>query len=290
MSILKLIKRFPTEESCLNYLESIRFKKHNQGCPYCGCKTKLYSHTTEENGKARHRMQCGACKRSFKVTVNTIFHNTKLDIRKWFYIISLMMDAKKGLSACQIARDLDMNRPTVWKNMQKIRLAMNENEQREMIQGIFEMDEAEVEVKDNNNDDSDKGGKAQLSAIKEKGKGGKIRVQEIDNRTHFTLLNAALMKADYGSEIHTDGHSSYVGFKDYFNHKFVNHSKGEYVSSEGISTNGVDGFWSLLKRGIKGQFHHISRKYLTLYINEFQFRYNNKNNGFNLLIERCLGL
>ena len=202
MSILKLIKRFPTQDSCIKHLEKVRWGK-TPICVYCNS-----SKTSIHNGKDKHsnRRQCQSCKKSFSVTVGTIFHNTKLDIRKWFYIISLMMDARKGVSSCQVARDLNMRQATVWSVMHRVRLAMNENEQREMIRGIFEMDEAVVETQ--NNDKDDKGGKSQLAAIKEKGQGGKIRVEEVTNTTHFTLLNVALQKADYGSEIHTDGYSS----------------------------------------------------------------------------------
>ena len=133
MSLISLFKKFPTEESCIEYLTKIRF---SQGyyCVYCGSK-KVYTHNTKD----RMRLQCGECCKSFKVTVGTIFHDTRIDLRKWFYIISLMLNAKKGISACQVARDLDMRRPTVWAIMHKVRKAMK-TDQKELLESIFEMD------------------------------------------------------------------------------------------------------------------------------------------------------
>ena len=96
--------------------------------------------------------------------------------------------------------------------------------------------------------------------------------------------------AELGSEFHTDEYKSYVNFKYYFKHKTVNNSV-EYVSAEGINTNSIEGFWSLLKRGIKGNFHWLSKKYLQNYITEFEFRYNNRENElvFSDVVARLLG-
>ena len=139
-SLIKLFKKFPTEESCIEFLENIRWKD-GVICVYCGS-NKTCQHN-EKNRRNRH--QCQDCGKSFKVTVGTIFHNTKLDLRKWFWMISMMLNAKKGISACQVARELEMRRPTVWLKMHQIRSAMN-TEQKELLTGIFEMDETYVKT------------------------------------------------------------------------------------------------------------------------------------------------
>jgi len=146
-SLVKLFKQFPTQESCIEFLENQRFAK-GYYCTYCGS-TKVSRH--KEQGR-RSRLQCSDCKKSFSVTVGTIFHNTKLDLRKWFWMISMMINAKKGISACQVARELEIRRPTVWSVMHRIK-----TEQGELLRGIFEMDETyvtEFEYRYNNRENS----------------------------------------------------------------------------------------------------------------------------------------
>lgn len=136
-SLIDIYKRFATHESCVKHLELVRWKGQPI-CPFCGG-TKV-AKKTEAAQQSRH--QCWACSKSFSVTVGTIFHNTHVDLQKWFLLISLMFSAKKGLSAMQAARDLEMRRPTVWKMMHKIRAAMQDDGV--LLSGIIEMDETYV--------------------------------------------------------------------------------------------------------------------------------------------------
>ena len=290
MNIIELIKKFPTEESCTEWLEKVRWgnKPH---CLYCGS-SRVYRHRAE----GRHRLQCGDCHKSFSVTMDTIFHNTKLDLRKWFWIISMMLNAKKGISSYQVARELGLRRPTAWSLMHKIRKAMS-TEEGALIKGIFEMDETYIKTtkEDNDKDDNDKtfgGGRSTKNntpvvAIKEKG--GDIKAFATNDTKYHTLGKIAMSVAEIGSEVHTDEYMSYKTFDKFFNHKTCNHSM-EFVSKEGIHCNSIEGFWSLLKRGIKGQFHHISKKYLQDYVNEFAYRYNNRENKdiFELLLQKTI--
>ena len=131
-SLLSLFKKFPTQESCIEHLENIRWK-NGAVCPYCQSQ-KISQHNIKGR---RQNWQCQTCTCSFSVTVGTIFHHTHLDLRNWFYILSLMINAKKGLSACQVARDLEMRRTTAWEVMHKIRKAFA-TEQKELLTGIFD--------------------------------------------------------------------------------------------------------------------------------------------------------
>ena len=117
-SIVHIYRRYPTHESCIKKLESVRWGDKPL-CPYCGSE-KMSRHTE----KTKTRWQCSWCKKSSSVTVGTIFHNSHVDLQRWFLLISLMFSAKKGLSAMQAARDLEMRRPTVWSMMHRIRRAM----------------------------------------------------------------------------------------------------------------------------------------------------------------------
>jgi transposase-like protein len=118
-SIVSVYKRWPTAEDCLTHLEQVRWG-NSPSCPYCRSE-KISKHTEVDR---RSRWQCSLCRKSFSVTVGTLFHNTHVDLQRWFLLISLMFSAKKGLSAMQAARCLEMRRPTVWSMMHRIRAAM----------------------------------------------------------------------------------------------------------------------------------------------------------------------
>lgn len=275
-SVVKLFKQFPTNESCVEFLEKKRFA-NGYYCTYCGS-TKVSKHIEKDR---RSRLQCSDCKKSFSVTVGTIFHNTKLDLRKWFWIISLMINAKKGISSHQVARELEMRQATVWSVMHRIRKALK-TEQGELLRGIFEMDETYLKNNKNEKDDNDdhKGGhsnKTHTPIIAFKQKDGDIKAFVADDTTSATLSEIIINNIEAGSELHTDEYNAYKFTRKFWKHKSVNHSV-EYVSAEGIHTNSVEGFWSLLKRGIKGNFHFVTKKYLENYVTEFEFRYNNREN------------
>ena len=148
MNIIQIFKQFPTQESCIKHLEKLRWGKIPV-CVYCGS-------TNTNLLKKENRHHCNRCRKSFNVTVGTIFHGTHVPLQKWFLLISLMQNAKKGLSACQAARDIEMNRPTVWSMMHRIRKAMSNDNS--LLSGIIEMDETYVggkPRKDNKKDDDD---------------------------------------------------------------------------------------------------------------------------------------
>ncbi len=252
-----------------------------------------------------------------------------------------MLNAKKGLSACQVARDIGVRRTTVWEVMRKIRKAFA-TEQKELLRGIFEMDETYIKTnksntkKDDNDDENGSSGsfgdfddevtvvennnkgnatpmilhnfgdgsktirdkfacgrstKNNTPVVGIKQKNGLLKAFVTRDTKYSTLGKIAMETAEVGSEFHTDEYSSYKMFKAFFTHKMVNHSI-EYVNRDGVHCNSVEGFWGIFKRGLKGQFHHVSTKYLQRYINEFVYRYNNRfideNMVFNGVVERML--
>ena len=137
MNIVHIFQRFPTQESCIAHLESVRWRD-GVTCPYCG---SLNTARRKDN-KLRHR--CYDCKPSFSVTVGTIFHHTHMPLQKWFLAIMLVLNAKKGVSALQLSRDLKVNKNTAWRITMQIRKAMTQAEQRNLLTGIVEMDETYV--------------------------------------------------------------------------------------------------------------------------------------------------
>ena len=300
MNLIELMQQFPDQKSCVEYLEKKRWGDKIR-CVYCNSEN-----THKQPNDLRHH--CNGCRKSFNVTVGTIFHDTKLPLQKWFIVMSLMMNAKKGLSACQVSRDIGLRRPTVWLMMHKIRKAMN-TEQMELLSGIVEMDETyvggkprkEAKKKSDNDDDVTPPNKRGRGTKKECVVGmverdGKVKAQHVNKdeikgidltelvRKNVDIENAVLM---------TDEYKAYNSMKRFIKHLQVNHSK-EYARDDKVfgrvHTNTIEGFWALLKRGIVGQFHKVSKKYLHQYIDEFCFRYNERKNDdiFNALLMRCI--
>jgi len=138
MDIIQVFQSFQTQEQAIEYLEQVRWRGLPV-CPYCKSE-KVCRHASGD--RANQRWQCWDCSRSFAVTVGTIFHGTHIQLRNWFLLLALMLNAKKSASACQIARDLGIRRPTVWSIMHRVRVAMaNDMEQADLLYGIVEADE-----------------------------------------------------------------------------------------------------------------------------------------------------
>ncbi len=131
MNIIQVYKQFPTPDSCITHLEKVRWNG-TPICPYC----KAKSSTPAKNERRHH---CNSCNTTFSVTVGTIFHKTKIDLQKWFVAISLVLNAKKGISARQLARDIEVNKDTAWSMGMRIRRAMKDYGS--LLEGIVEMDE-----------------------------------------------------------------------------------------------------------------------------------------------------
>ena len=145
MDIVQISKRFPTQQDCIRHLEQVRWNGEPV-CPYCG---------SDNTALNQHRHRCYNCKTSFSVTVGTIFHRTHLPLQKWFLAITLILNAKKGLSSLQLSQDLQVNKNTAWRISMQIRKAMTQSEHRELLTGVVEMDETYVGGKARKGKDTD---------------------------------------------------------------------------------------------------------------------------------------
>lgn len=272
MNIIQVYKQFPTQEDCIKHLEDVRWD-NEPVCPYCGSKR----HSVIKNS---FRYKCNSCNVSYSVTVGTIFHKTKLDLQKWFVAVSLVLNAKKGYSARQLGRDIEVTKDTAWYMLMRIRKAFISDA--DLLEGIVEADETYIGGKNKNrhNDKKTEGGQGRSGKDKTPVIGvlqrdGKVKAQKAKDTTIKTLTRFIKSNVKPGSTVSTDEWKGYNRIAEKFNHLIVSHGSGQYVKGE-AHTNTLEGFWSLFKRGIVGQYHQISAKYLNMYVDEFCFRYNNR--------------
>jgi len=274
MNIIQVYKQFPTHADCIKHLEKVRWN-NEPVCPYCGSKN-------QSSLPKEQRYHCNNCNTTFSVTVNTIFHKTKVDLQKWFLAISLVLNAKKGLSARQLGRDIEVTKDTAWYMLMRIRKTFVDDA--DLLEGIIEVDETYVGGKNKNRHKDKKteggqgrGGDDKTAVVGTLQRDGKVRAQKVKDVSAKTLHGIVKQNVKKGSQLMTDEWKSYNGLALLYGHSIVKHAMGEYVNGA-VHTNTLEGFWSLLKRGVIGQFHYVSPKYLNKYIDEFCFRYNNREN------------
>lgn len=292
MDIIQIFEDFPTHESCIKHLEEARWGDM-PFCPYCAS-IKVAPHLK--------RWRCYDCKTSFSVMVGTIFHHTHLPLQKWFLAINLILNAKKGLSALQLSRDIHVNKNTAWRISMQIRKAMTQADQRELLTGVIEMDETYVGGKprkgNNRKDDNDKPNKRgrgtdKTPVVGAVERGGKVTAKAVNKESmkgrHMRAFVRERIKT-HEAELITDEYRGYMGMDKVLPHRVIKHENW-YVDGD-VHTNTIEGFWALLKRGMFGSFHSVSRKHLQRYVDEFCYRYNLRDAdpmfAFNLTINRGL--
>jgi len=270
MNLVKLIQEFADESACREYLEELRWPD-GLACLRCGS-MRISKIST------RNQLDCGDCNFRFSVTAGTMFHDSHLPLSKWFLATYMMMEAKKGISANQLKRTLGINYRTAWYLCHRIRAAIEEVSPIK-LKGIVEIDETFVGGEVRGKGRGYKGNKAIVVGAVERD--GKIILKVVPDRSRRTLhAFADEAVADEAEAIHTDDWAPYRGIGDEdTRHETVNHSIKEYVRGD-VHTNSVENIWSLLKRSIIGSFHKVSIKHLDAYLDELEWRFNNRDNPF----------
>jgi transposase-like protein len=249
-------------------------------CPHCGAVENL----TRLQGKA-HRIgvfQCNNCHDQFTVTVNTIFEDSHIPLRKWLMAFALLCSAKKGVSALQIQRELELGSyRTAWHLCHRIRHAMSKEPLAGLLRGTVEVDETYVGGKPRPQAGAPKAkrgrGTQKTPVVALVERGGKVRARKIERVDGATLKAAIRENVDRSAMIMTDEWAAYRGIGTEFDggHQAVNHGQGEYARGD-AHVNTAESFFALLKRGVMGSFHHISKQHLDRYCDEFSFRWDHR--------------
>ncbi|MFC1913640.1 IS1595 family transposase [Chloroflexota bacterium] len=270
MNIMKLMEKYHTDDSCRQTLAELRWQ-NGVACPRCGSMDIRNSYT-------RSQYDCGSCGYQFSVTSGTIFHDSHLPLTKWFMAIYLMVEAKKGVSANQIKRTISVSYKTAWYLCHRIRKAMAELNP-EPLDGIVEVDETFIGGKRTDVGHGYKGNKTAVVGAVERG--GSIRTKVVSARDRKTLHSFIRKNtAPNTKAIYTDDWPPYKGIADHdTRHETVNHSAEEWVRGD-VHTNTVEGVWSLFKRSVVGSYHKISHKHLDAYLDELEWRFNNRENPY----------
>lgn len=270
MDMMQLIDRFHSEEACREALAILRWKEGVK-CPRCNCEKHAYD-------SERFVWDCYSCGYQFSVMSGTIFHDTKLPLRKWVIATYLMCESRKGISANQIKRTLGISYKTAWYLCHRIRAAMADGPQ-EKLSGTVEVDETYIGGKVRGRGHGYRGNKTIVAGIVQRH--GDVRI-EVGQRANRSTLHGFIKRhiSDETEAIYTDEHPAYPGIGDNNTvHESVNHSAEEWVRGK-VHTNTAESVWSLLDRSIIGAYHHVSAKHLDSYCGELEWRFNNRGNPY----------
>jgi len=268
---------FSDEDKARKYLEDLRWPNGAE-CPHCGTIGEHY----QINGKATSNKparkglwKCHKCRKQFSVTVGTIFEGSHIPLNKWLSAVYLLCSSKKGMSANQLHRGLGITYKSAWFMAHRIRHAIADLSNMKLT-GIVEADETYV------------GGKAKRSGLTGRTtrkktpvfslveRNGNVKSQTVVRVTGANLKSIIKEKVDKSATIMTDDFFSYRGLKkDFVDHQVVKHGQREYARGN-VHTNTIEGYFSILKRGIIGIYHHVGKQHLHRYLAEFDFRYNGR--------------
>lgn len=283
LTLMTLAREYSDDDKARSLLESLRWP-NGPVCPHCANDGKgkpISKLTPTKPGKTAVRKGvyfCGACRKQFTVTVKTVFESSHIKISTWLMAWFIICSSKKAVSALQLSRMLGVTYKTAWFLGHRIRFAMGDDASKgiEKLSGVVEADETFIGGKSNPKERVSS--KTIVMALVEQG--GRMKARVVPSVSAKNLGQALNECVSNDAVICTDEHSAYDAatekFKDHF---AVNHSKKEYVVNyDGVmaSTNHCESFFSLLKRGVVGAWHNVSREHLQKYTNEFQFRWDTR--------------
>lgn len=268
-------------------LESVRWPE-GPICPHCGelnNATKLKPRAESKKPVRNGVWKCNGCREQFSVTVGTVFEDSHIPLNRWLLVAYLMCASKKGMSAHQIHRMLCISYKTVWFMCHRLRFAMTQHNMIEKLRGVVEIDEVYIGPKEKGTGLTGLGRpeskkRPVVSLMERYESGSRVRSFHVERVTLNNIKPIIREHVEVGTNLQTDEATVYHYMRDEFPaHDVVTHKKKEYSRYENgrqITTNTVEGFFGLVRRGVFGTYHHWGRGYMQQYLNEFDFRYNNR--------------
>jgi transposase-like protein len=266
-NLVSLIEDYGDETKCRKCLEALKWPEGTQ-CPRCNSKKV-------SRIKDRDQFYCDACHYNFSVTAGTIFHDSHLPLWKWFLAVYLMTESKKGISANQLSRSLKISYKTAWYLCHRIRKAMIETGIQPKLTGTVEVDETYVGGKYDKRRKRGPWSKQPVIGLLQRD--GKFEAKTIPTRGKRVIVGVVNDRVSKSARIMTDEYTAYKDLDKTFRHESVNHLREEFARGD-VHTNNVESAWSLFKRSLVGSYHQISVKHMDAYLDEFEWRFNNRDN------------
>ncbi len=274
-SLIEMLEVFGDEQACIDHLTNLRWRD-GAYCPHCGS-AKVYHFS---NNRAH---KCGDCRKRFSIKVGTIFEDSKISLKKWFIAIYLITSHKKGIASTQLAKDIKVTQKTAWFMLHRLRFASQSRSFNKPLNGTVEIGETFVGGKEKNKlahkrqkGTQGRSTKTKMAVLGMVERGGNLKAKSITKVDTGTMMPIISETVESGSDVMTDEFGGYRNLSADYNHRYITHSVGEYVNGN-IHTNTIEGAWSLFKRGVVGIHHHICRKHLDHYLNDFTYRYNTRH-------------
>ena len=278
-NLMELMEVCSSDEKCRTYLELVRWNG-SPVCPHCGSQHKNH-YELKVKGVFKGLRKCKDCRERFTVTVGTMFEGSHIPLKKWFIAMYIFASHKKGISSHQLAKDLGISQSSAWFMLGRIRHSFSVKMDIK-LRGEIQLDESFIGGRNKNRHADKKVKESQGRSVKDKtpvfgvmNECG-VRTIVVPNTQAKTLKPIIESMVEKGSIVVTDEWGAYNGLKKNYQHEVIKHNEEQYVNENGFSTNALEGFWSLLKRGIFGIYHQVSPKHLSEYCDEFAFRYNTR--------------
>ena len=269
ISFIEIFQRFPNQEIARTFMEHKRWPNGPQ-CPHCQEKKRV-------GVRNIGYYQCNACLEVFTVRTKTVMERSHIPLNKWIYGMYLLVTARKGISSVQLSKELGIRQSSAWFMLQRLREACRTPG--DPLSGIVEIDETFIGGLETNKHPSKKikgrqGGKGKTPVLGMRERKGRVIATTIPSTDWFTVQDTIRKNIELFSVVHTDDHRSYIGIESFLaRHHTVKHSAKEYVKGD-VHTNGIESVWAVLKRGVYGVYHQVSKKHIQRYVNEFTFRLN----------------
>lgn len=274
LTIAQFFKQFPDDETCLQHIFDVRFGQGFE-CPKCEKASNWY------RIKAERAYSCQWCGHHLHPTVGTPFEKSRTALQLWFYAIYLFTTTRHGVPAKELERQLGVTYKTAWRMAGLIREHMADVDGEKPLGGFLkrvEVDETYIGGVDSVGDGKHFERKSIILGMLEKN--GDVMTKVIPNRRKSTLQGHIVRNVRPYTQIHTDEFRSYIGIDNTghnYEHRSVNHRQEQWVAPDGTTTNGIEGFWSQLKRSINGAHIHVSGKHLWKYAKEAEYRFNRRD-------------